>query len=423
MKDLPFFEIIRFMALRARRYARKVKTGDGLKRFRLNINHVDNSTRQLFVDISELIQRDAGTGIQRVTRSILKELLENPPDGYVVEPVYSTVDSWGYRYARGFAARFRNETNDSEDEPIDYQSGDIFLGLDLQPHVVLDQKNYLAKLRRDGVNIFFVVYDLLPIALPHCFPQGFDIIHKKWLLTITGFDGLICISRAVADELTVLHQNNGQQRLRSLKIAWFHLGSDINNSVPTRGLAENANHVIEKLMRRPSFLTVGTIEPRKGYSQTLVAFELLWKQGIDANLVIIGKQGWMMESLVERLRQHSELNKRLFWLEGISDEYLGKVYSVSTCLIAASEGEGFGLPLIEAAQHKLPIIARDIPVFREVAGEYAFYFKGLEPQALTDAVWQWFELNKQGQVPRSDNMSRLTWKQSAEQLIKIVLDG
>lgn len=43
----------------------------------------------------------------------------------------------------------------------------------------------------------------------------------------------------------------------------------------------------------------------------------------------------------------------------------------STCLIAASFGEGFGLPLIEAAQHGLPIMARDIAVFREVAKEYA----------------------------------------------------
>jgi glycosyltransferase involved in cell wall biosynthesis len=91
--------------------------------------------------------------------------------------------------------------------------------------------------------------------------------------------------------------------------------------------------------------------------------------------------------------------------------------------VISSYVEGFGLPLIEAAQHKLPIIARDIPVFREVAGEYAFYFKGLEPQALTDAVRQWLELNKQDQAPRSDNMPWLTWKQSAVQLIKVVLGG
>ena len=120
---------------------------------------------------------------------------------------------------------------------------------------------------------------------------------------------------------------------------------------------------------------VATIEPRKGHHQTLKAFELLWGQGADINLVIVGKQGWLVEELIENIKAHSELNKRLFWQEGISDEYLENIYAESTCLIAASEGEGFGLPLIEAAQKGKPIIARDIKVFREVAGDYAYYFK------------------------------------------------
>ena len=389
----------------------------------LNFNHVANASRQIFVDISELIQRDAGTGIQRVTRSILKELLESPPDGYVVEPVYSTANSYGYRYARGFIARFRGETNDSEDEPIDYQYGDIFLGLDLQHHVVMAQKNYLATLRRDGVKVFFVVYDLLPVLMPNAFPSNDSIDHKVWLEIIMGFDGALCISRAVADELTTWHRNYGPQRLRSFKIAWFHLGSDVINSVPTCGLPDNANNVLKELSRRATFLTVGTVEPRKGHTQILGAFELLWRKGIDANLVIIGRQGWMVELLADQLRKHSEWNKRLFWLEGISDEYLEKIYAASTCLIAASEGEGFGLPLIEAARHKLPIIARDIPVFREVIGEHGFYFKGLDPQALEDAIRRWLELDGQGQSPQSDNMPWLTWKQSAEWLKQIIIEG
>ncbi|WP_419602667.1 glycosyltransferase, partial [Thiolapillus sp.] len=120
-------------------------------------------------------------------------------------------------------------------------------------------------------------------------------------------------------------------------------------------------------------------------------------------------------------RQHPESDRRLFWLEGISDEYLEKVYAASTCLIAASEGEGFGLPLIEAAQHKLSIIARDLPVFREVAGQYAFYFKGLEPEALAETVTQWLALYAKGKAPRSDDMPWLTWRESAEQLKSIVV--
>ena len=122
-----------------------------------------------------------------------------------------------------------------------------------------------------------------------------------------------------------------------------------------------------------------------------------------------------------RLRKHKESGKRLFWLEGISDEYLDKIYAASTCLIAASEGEGFGLPLIEAAQHKLPIIARDIPVFREVAGDHAYYFNGLDPLVLADALKHWLTLRAENKAPQSDDMPWLTWNQSARQLLDTLL--
>ena len=124
----------------------------------------------------------------------------------------------------------------------------------------------------------------------------------------------------------------------------------------------------------------------------------------------------MVEGLVDHLRTHSELNKRLFWLEGISDEYLEKLYGTSTRLIAASYGEGFGLPLIEAAQHKMPIIARDIPVFREVAGNYAYYCKKEKTEQLVGEIKEWLELYKKNQYPKSDDMPWLSWKESDRQL-------
>jgi len=128
-----------------------------------------------------------------------------------------------------------------------------------------------------------------------------------------------------------------------------------------------------------------------------------------------------MDSLADRLHHHSERGKRLFWLEGISDEYLEKIYDACTCLIAASEGEGFGLPLIEAAQHKLPIIARDIPVFREVAGKHAYYFSGLDPQSLAETVKNWLTINAGGNAPQSADMPWLTWEQNAQQLLAAIL--
>jgi len=271
------------------------------------------------------------------------------------------------------------------------------------------------------VQVKFAVYDLLCVLMPQYFPPGSAEGFARWLEVVAESDGAICISKAVANELTEWVKNNGPTRQRPFKIDWFHLGADVVNAVPNQGLPLDAVAVLDHLNGRKSFLMVGTLEPRKGHVQVLDAFEQLWQTGIDLNLVIVGKQGWMVEALVDRLRAHPELNKRLYWLEGISDEYLEKVYAASTCLIAASYGEGFGLPLIEAAQHKLPIIARDIPVFREVAGEPAYYFDSKSPDALVQSIKAWLTLHGADLHPKSNDMPWLTWKQSARQLLENIV--
>lgn len=378
--------------------------------------------RQLLVDISELVQRDAKSGIQRVVRAILMQWLLNPPDGWQVEPVFATMEADGYRYARRFTSRFLGvPENWAVDKVVEAYPGDMFVGLDLQPHIVPRQIVVLQDWHRRGVGVQFVIYDLLPVLKPEVFLNGAKDMYSRWLEIVAQFDGAVCISRAVADELQAWLQTFGPKRERPFAVQWFHLGADPESSAPSTGMPADAPQVLAALQARPSFLSVGTIEPRKGQAQTLLAFELLWAQGVDANLVLVGKQGWMVEILAERLRNHAESGKRLFWLEGISDEYLEKVYAASTCLIAASEGEGFGLPLIEAAQHKLPIIARDIPVFREVAGDYASYIAGTQPEEFACFLQNWLALRAVDKHPKSNDMPWLTWKQSSERLMAVIL--
>jgi glycosyltransferase involved in cell wall biosynthesis len=349
------------------------------------------------------------------------ELLQSTPDGYVVEPIYAEVSSPGYRYASQFKARCLGLSANTADEPISHYSGDILLMLDLQHHVAMAQRHYLQSLRRNGVAIHFMVYDLLPISMPHVFPDGLKTTHTEWLKVLTQFDGALCISATVANELATWQTKHGGTRLRPFQIRWFHLGADIVNSCPSVGLPEAAPQIFERLSFRPTFLMVGTLEPRKGQTQALEAFELLWGRGFDVNLVIVGKCGWMVEKLAARLRDHEEKKSRLLWLESVSDEYLEKLYTSSSCLIAASEGEGFGLPLIEAAQHRLPVIARDIAVFREVAGAHAFFFQGLDASDLAQAVTDWLRLFSLGQHPSSAEMRWQSWRESTQQLLACII--
>lgn len=379
--------------------------------------------KQLLVDISELIQRDAKSGIQRVVRSILREWLLNPPEGYRVEPVFASVDD-GYRYARQFTLGFMEWPQTAlEDELIDYAPGDVFFGLDMQPQVQIAKQPFYQRLRQHGVKVKFLLHDLLPIQMPEYFPPGNEEGFTEWLRSITATDGVICVSRTVADELRDWVDKHGPERERPLQIDWSHNGADIDNSSLSRGMSEDASEVLSKLEARPSFLMVGTLEPRKGYADTLDVFDALWQKGQDINLVMVGKKGWKIDALAERIKTHPEYNRRLFWLAGISDEYLEKVYGTCTCLIAASYGEGFGLPLIEAAQKGMPIIARDIPVFREVAGNHATYLpKDMNAHSAGKVIAQWLKRYHKGKVLGSESIPWLTWRESSKNLLASILE-
>jgi glycosyltransferase involved in cell wall biosynthesis len=375
--------------------------------------------RQLLVDVSELVQRDANSGVQRVARAILSEWLRHPPPGCRVEPVFADPGLGRYRYARRFTCSFLGIPDDwAKDLPIDFFSDDQFVGLDLQPELVPQMHASLSAMAASGVRIAFVVYDLLPVRMPQHFKDDVCTEFANWLQAISRYERLICISCTVADELRAYLNNPPPANGLMPDIGWFHLGADLESATTKAHQPGNDNSMLEGLvLSRPSFLMVGTIEPRKGHALALDAFDRFWSEGGDATLVIAGKQGWKVDALCARLRKHPESGKRLIWLDKATDAQLQQLYSNCSCLIAASEGEGFGLPLIEAARHDLPILARDIPVFREVAGEYAWYFDGSSPDNLRHALESWLVANRAGNVPRSGELRFLTWRESAAALL------
>jgi glycosyltransferase involved in cell wall biosynthesis len=389
---------------------------------------------QVLIDVSATCRDDLKTGIQRVVRALVWSLIQTPPVGCRIEPVYLSCDdgTWHYRYARQWTSKVLGIADGwMSDDPVNYFDGDVLLIADLAPDLVVGANNagVFSRLKELGVGIHFFFYDLLPIQMPQYFPPG-QVGFTQWLHSLTATaDSALCISYAVAKDLQSWLADSSPQRDHALGVNWFHLGADLMNSIPSTGLAPNSVKILTSLQTTTSFLMVGTIEPRKGYLQTLKAFTRLWQSGLNINLVIVGREGWVglpenqrqsISEIVSLIQSHPELGKRLQWLTEVSDEYLVQLYANSDCLIAASEGEGFGLPLIEAAQHALPIIARDITVFKEVAGDCAFYFNGLEVQDLACAIEDWLVLEKEKKQPFSQSMPWLTWAQSTMRVIELL---
>lgn len=376
----------------------------------------------LFYDVSVFVWGDHATGVHRVTRNILQSLLRSPPAGWRVEPIYASEGH--YCYARRMTVDLLGmDALALPDSVVDFRSGDVFLHVDLGMHIVADMEHHLQSIRACGVQVYHLVHDILPMRLSSAyFDEGVLTHFRRWLQAVCRVaDGMIMTTQAGLRDVVDWMQKNPQQRFGQPRMGVCTLGADIQASVDTP-LSQIEKDLLEKLRQQPSILMVGTIEPRKGHTQALKAFEQLWAQGQDIHLVLVGKEGWNVDSLVAEIHIHPEQGKRLHWMKFVSDALLARLYADCSALLMASEGEGFGLPLIEAAQHGLPVIARGIPVFREIAGEHAFYFEGKEPQALADAVQQWLVLHEQGQEPKPQGIEWITWEESAEQ-IKAFLFG
>lgn len=369
---------------------------------------------RLFIDVSELAKRDARSGVQRVTRNILSHMLRCVADRRV-EPVYE--HDGAYRYARAFTAKFLDqEALEIEDGVVDFQPDDTFLGLDLNILISDTAMATLERHRRRGLRVWFVVYDLLPLLMPECFHAGLRHPFHRWFGKLASVsDGVVAISRSVADEILLYLDEIRPARTEPLLVCHFNLGGDLDGQAVPSELRDMDTVVLSAVKGKTYFLKVGTLEPRKGHGQLLDAFELLWASGSDVCLVLVGKAGWLNDDVIARVETHPENGERLFWLASADDHVLDLLYADATAVIQSSYGEGYGLPLVEASRHGKPIIARDIPVFREIADGHATFFPDTDASALAETVATWMQM-RPSEPPISSELPWISWQRSAAQL-------
>jgi glycosyltransferase involved in cell wall biosynthesis len=375
-----------------------------------NTSILERETRELrrvFVDVTSTAVSDNKTGIPRVVKKLVNEWLKNM-DVTSVEfvPVYFSPSHSKFYTAEIFRAGILGwpfqAFSSSEVVP---KLSDVYLGLDIQ---VSDQvQGELFKWKEVGANAYFVLYDLLPVTDPSFFPDDVLEGFRNWARMTAEFDGVFAISQtALRDYL----QNIAPTR-RNFRTGVFRLGSDFT-TIPE----ENVHKKIGSDSRSPiEFLMVGTLEPRKGHQEVLEGFHKLWNEGFKGRLTIVGRWGWKVDHLRATIAKSPFNGELLRVINDANDADLANLYRDSDCLIAASYNEGFGLPLIEAAQMGLPVFARDIPIFREVGGDSLDYFDSKIDfsQQLSD----WIRNYKFETESTAKKLEVISWKQSAEALL------
>jgi glycosyltransferase involved in cell wall biosynthesis len=352
---------------------------------------------RLLIDVTPTHRRDIGSGIQRVVREVAKAAVESG-EGLPV-----------FMHEGRLYSHFEHP---SLQEKIEIAEGDRFFMLDAAWAYVDEYRRMMEETsRRGGANII-CVYDLLPLLDPASCPAALVRAFEIWFdELVCESDAVVAISRTVANEFRE-YASTHSRAPKAQRVGWWMLGADFGGDAdvaPTRRTAPICSAT------RPFFLSVGTLAPTKGQAVSLEAFEKLWAEGVDVAFVVVGKRSWNTKALEVRLETHPERGRRLFWLEDASDDELRCLYRHARGVVCASYTEGFGLPLVEAAYHGAPVIASDIPIFRELGGDEIVYFDTLDSDALAQRLKD--ALTRPKTAPK---LPALSWRESTHALTRLI---
>ena len=372
----------------------------------------------LFIECTHTYRHGRKTGIQRVVRNILRQA----PDaaaalGLPVVPLVFDGDRACFIDAAAvldgtppppigpagrIGRKLRRMSGYGASALDAYGAGSVLLLLDAAWDLPLWPA--VRRVRARGGRVASVIYDLIPLTHPDSAFGDLPAIFRRWLEAQAEIsEAFLCISAATATELTRFMAAAGQHP----PITHFRLGSELDLVRPDDDIRPEFRAMFAA--DRPHFLLVGSIEPRKRHDFALDAFELYWHQGGTGALVVLGREDWRSEALLERIARHPELNQRLFLVRDAGDAALDHAYRQATALIMTSNAEGFGLPIVEAFQRGLPVLCSDIPVFREVGGAGAGFFDVDDPADLA-------RLLSMPPVPAAPGQW-ITWRESAAELL------
>lgn len=260
-------------------------------------------------------------------------------------------------------------------------------------HSGLEKPFYAAMLKRQGVLPVFMVHDLIPISHPEYCRAGERDRHLARMRTVLSAGrAVVCNSQDTQDALMAFAAD---ERLPMPPSAVAHLA-------PGMSLAAAG----PRPMAEPYFVILGTIEPRKNHWMLLQVWRsLVERLGTKVpRLVVIGQRGWECENVVDLLERCEVLRGVVIERPSCSDAELATYLHHAQALLFPSFAEGYGMPLVEALAGGVPVIASDLGVFREIAGDLPDMIHPLDGMRWAETVRAYVGSDS---LPRAAQMRRL----------------
>jgi glycosyltransferase involved in cell wall biosynthesis len=222
--------------------------------------------------------------------------------------------------------------------------------------------------------------------------------------------------------------------INAAKIIPIHIGpkSSIaeSNTIKTDAVQLNvaqinsATNNWEHLLNKKYILHVGTIEKRKNLATLITAFELLLQNNPqEIYLVIVGQKSnkptLKDDDVFEMVAASTLLKERVIFTGYLSDSETAILYKHAALYVFPSVNEGFGIPILEAFTHQVPVLASNNSCLPEVAGNAAICFDPYNADALSKLIAQTLndpELIQSLQQKGTERLTHFSWRKTLDAL-------
>ena len=256
-------------------------------------------------------------------------------------------------------------------------------------------KGIVNDLKRDGVDIYHGLTGELPLGLSEAGIKSVVTIHDlifmrcpeyynpvdvaiyKWKFrnAIRQANRIIAISECTRRDIMELGEIDDSR----IDVVYQSCDTRFRQQVsPEQKQDVRARYSLPKRY----VLFVGTIEERKN---ALLAAQALPYLSDDIHLVLVGRQTAYAKTITSFARQNGLAN-RIHMLSGVPTSDLYAIYQQAECFVYPSRYEGFGIPVIEAIQSRLPVIACTGSCLEEAGGPDNVYVDPDEPQEMAMAI-------------------------------------
>jgi len=242
----------------------------------------------------------------------------------------------------------------------------------LVSHHHLDRPRAIARLTQaTGARFVCLIHDLIPLELPRHTRPGQTERHRRRIATVAALADAVIANSAATRTALLRHLERGE---RDIPITVAPLGLDLTTDPKRANPAEP-----------PYFVCIGTLEARKNHAMLLDVWQRLAAEHgeLAPRLMLIGRRGWGSDGLADRLAALSPL---VVEQPGLSDTAMTALLRGARALLLPSLAEGFGLPVIEALAHGVPVLCSDLPALRESGGGVPDYLDPADRVAWHAAV-------------------------------------